>query len=183
MDKSGAMLVFRREDQAMMEYLNSLYKESADGEPAEPVVRAIQTVTRSGRKIGLIKLGRYFRKDSKVVRLILDALIKMNMPVKIESGNREVESEDFDRYLDLNDKVIIIETRKTDGDPPIMKYGGREFKKQMSQRGPGQIPELVRWLETKAICPETIVFDLHSPPWKENEIEDIAYAILREIVE
>jgi len=183
MNEQGAMLIFRHDDQSLIEYLNSLYKESPSGEPAEPVVRAIQTINRAGRKIGIIKLGRYFRKDSKVVRLIIDALIKMNMPVKIESGNREVENEDFARYLELNDKVLIIETRKGDGHPTVMRYGGRDFKKKVSKEEQARFPVLIYWLETQAICPEVIVFDIHSPPWKENESEDIAYSILREIVE
>jgi|GEM_PF-2509957 hypothetical protein len=183
MNETGVMLVFRKDEKVMMDYLNSLYKESAEGEPSEPIVRAIQTVTGSGKKAGLVKMGGSFRKDSKVVQLIIDALIKLNMPVKIESGNREVESSDFERYLDMNDKVIIIETRARDNNSLIIKYGGREYKKKASQDSGGQVPELVRWLETKAICPEIIVFEVHSPPWKANEAEDIAYTILREMVE
>jgi len=183
MSKLGTMLVFHQDDRLLLEYLNSLYKESPSGEPTEPVVRAIQTVNRAGRRIGVVKLGRYFQKDSKVVRLIIDALVKMNMPIKIESGNREVENEDFARYLELNDKVIIVEARKTDGETEIAKYGGREFKKRFNPQDKARFPALIYWLETQAICPEVIVFDIHSPPWKESETEDIAYSILREIVE
>lgn len=183
MNERGTILVFNRENEALLEYLNSLYKESPTGEPLEPLVRAIQTVSQGGRKIAIVTLGNFFQENSKVVKLIIDALIKLNMPIKIESGNREIEKEDFDQYMELNDKVIILEIGSSQKEPLLQKYGGMEFKKKVTKEQRKRFPALIHWLETQAICPEITIFELKPPPWKESESEDIAYSVLGEIME
>jgi hypothetical protein len=184
MTATGKMLVFKRKHETLIEYLNSLYKESPAGEPTEPVVRSIMTVNRAGRKVAILKLGQYFRRDSKVIKLIIDALVKLNMPIRIESENRELSSDDFLRHLRSNEKVLVINTIKGDQGPPIVKYTSKDFKRDKAEKVNGTtFPDVVHWLETMAICPEVIIFDVRSGPLKNTDHEDIAYTILREVVE
>jgi Ni,Fe-hydrogenase maturation factor len=154
--------------------------------PRTSLVRSVRTVTRSGRRVGFVILGELVDESSTLYREFVAELKRRAMPVHTELARETLTAKEFPRYLEQDDRVILVtpfETGTANGQ--IVIYTQEEFKELASKEQQSRLsqvayPEVLRWLMVQGIAPEVKIVCLPGKPFASDKAGEAASRIINE---
>jgi len=138
------------------------------------VIKSIGVVNRSGKHIAIIGIGNVFNKDNCIGQNLVDRLKKMNLPVNLDMGSRELLGKEILPYIERNDKIIIIngiEMVSTPGKVKKFSYNSFTNEQHVSIEHKSKqdfrinqigYPEIVNWINAVGMETEVGVIGIQT---------------------
>ena len=130
--------------------------------------RSIRTVTTEGKRVAVIGLSGTFDRDSGLFPDLVETLKSRNAPITSEYGSHEITGKEIVKYLEENDRVIVLtRTRMGIGPGKVIKFkagekGFADLNTEFAVVKAG-LPQVDAWAKSVGIRSELVLVAIEAP--------------------
>jgi CheY-like chemotaxis protein len=150
--------------------------------------RSVRTVTRSGKRVAILGLNGIFGSSSTVFEGVIDFLKTSRAPIIAEYGSREITPVGLLRYIQENDRVVLvapIEMGKAPGVIATFYRNGRHPEEEFTALSLPEIgfPQVAEWIEAIGVKCDFAIVGVEPGPDSEvfSPDEDLEQRLLEKI--
>jgi CheY-like chemotaxis protein len=148
-------------------------------------VRSLRTLARSGTKVSFVSLCEGVTEDSPLCREILAELNARSATVRIELGRGAMSAKEFPKYLEQDQRVVLMAPSEDPATPGVVSYSATDFERYATKeerRTLGRVayPQVLEWLRAREIAPDVRVVFLPGQPPSAEQAQHAAHVIVGE---
>lgn len=148
-------------------------------------VRSLRTLARSGAKVSFVSLCEEVTEDSPLCREILAELNARSATVRIELGRGAMSAKEFPKYLEQDERVVLMAPSEDPGTPGVVSYSATDFERYATKeerRTLGRVayPQVLEWMRAREIAPDVRVVFLPGQPLLAEQAQHAAHIIVGE---
>jgi DNA-binding response OmpR family regulator/Ni,Fe-hydrogenase maturation factor len=158
-------------------------RRSATGSP--PLVRSVRTLAKDGTEVTLVTVRKGMNVNGRFCQALMKELKRRSLPMQIEFGWEGVSAKELPRYLEEEQRVVLIAASDSRGNGGIVSYTATSFEKSATREQRSDLhqvayPEVLYWLKVRGLAPEVKIVCLPGNRLEAKEAREAASLIISE---